>query len=201
MGTCQIDISQGLEGPLGLLSFGECFDENTEMKKRTLIASGLCLAIVVVVGFLAWYQAHFSMGVAESYTVGENTAPNRVLIATQSSEFKNAVVDGVVKSLSNRPVHLKVIDIVDLQTADASRWDAVVVLHTWEKWEPPAEVETFIVRWRSKKNFVVLATSGAGDQKIEGIDAIATASRMDDVSTNVAVLLERIERLLSEKGS
>ncbi len=200
-GLCELDISQGLKGVRGLLSSGEFSDESNEMTKRTLVASILGVTTVVVISFLAWYQSHYSMDVADSFQVGENTATNRVLIATQGSEFKDAVVDGVVKSMSNQSVYLKIIDVAGLNTVDASQWDAVVVLHTWEKWEPPSAVETFMARWHSKDNFVVLATSGSGDEKIEGVDAIATASRMAEVPERVVALVRRIDRLLIDKTS
>jgi len=169
------------------------------MEKQKIIAIGVGLLAICVAAFLGWYQIHYSMDVAKPFEFGESSAPSRVLVATQGSKFKNAVVDGVVKSFRNRPVFVKVIDVSGLRWVDAGQWDAILVLHTWEKWEPPDVVDAFFVRWRSVDNVIALATSSAGDLKIEGVDAIASASRMTDVSSYVTKLLNRIELLLPKE--
>jgi hypothetical protein len=55
----------------------------------------------------------------------------------------------------------------------------------------------FVDRAADTGKVVVLSTSGAGDFKIDGIDAISSASRMTDVPARVDELLERIETVLA----
>jgi hypothetical protein len=80
---------------------------------------------------------------------------------------------------------------------DESHWDAILVLHTIEYGKAPAPVQAFVDRVGKTRKVVVLGTSGAGDFKIEGIDAISSASRMTDVPARVDGLLARIESLLT----
>jgi hypothetical protein len=84
-----------------------------------------------------------------------------------------------------------------LPDVDESHWDAIVVLHTIEYGKAPAAAQAFVNRVGKTGKVVVLSTSGAGDFKIEGIDAISSASRMTDVPGRVDELLSRIESLLA----
>jgi len=71
------------------------------------------------------------MDVAESFEVNTPKSEIRVLIATQGSEFKDAVVAGVVDHLKRKGAYIKVIDVSALPQVNENKWNAVVVLHTW----------------------------------------------------------------------
>lgn len=163
---------------------------------RGLLISVAALAIAVT-GFLAWYRVHFAMNPVEGFTVNDPSSEQHLLIATQGSAFKDAVVAGVVERLSERPIFIQVVDVTALPDADESDWDAIIVLHTIEYGKAPAPAQTFVDRVGQSGKVVVLSTSGAGDFKIEGIDAISSASRMTDVPGRVDKILSRIESLLA----
>jgi hypothetical protein len=152
---------------------------------------------IAVIGFLAWYEVHFAMNPVEGFTANDPSSEQRVLIATQGSAFKDAVVAGVVQRLGERPIFIQVVDVTALPDVDESHWDAILVLHTIEYGKAPAPVQAFVDRVGKTRKVVVLGTSGAGDFKIEGIDAISSASRMTDVPARVDGLLARIESLLT----
>ena len=169
------------------------------MSRWKKIAIGVVLLGVGVFAALTWYKFTFSMDVAKPFEAGDASAQQRVLIATQGSDFKNAVVDGVVAELKKQPVFVKVIDVSGLGAVDASKWQVIVVLHTWESWKPPAAVKAFVDRTPDRANVIALATSGGGGEKLEDVDAIASASKMTDVPTHVAALMARIEALLAKQ--
>lgn len=162
-------------------------------KKLLIVIAVMALGLFL---FLSWYKYHYSMGVAESFEVNAPDLDKRVLIATQRSEFKNAVVAAVVQRLRQRPIYIKVIDVSLLPGMDEADWNAVVVLHTWEYGEPQFDARDFLLREKVPDKVVVLTTSGAGDQKIEGVDAITTASVMTQVSANADAITARLEPLL-----
>jgi menaquinone-dependent protoporphyrinogen IX oxidase len=137
------------------------------------------------------------MNPVEGFTVNDPSSEQHLLIATQGSAFKDAVVAGVVERLSERPIFIQVVDVTALPDADESDWDAIIVLHTIEYGKAPAPAQTFVDRVGQSGKVVVLSTSGAGDFKIEGIDAISSASRMTDVPGRVDKILSRIESLLA----
>jgi hypothetical protein len=168
------------------------------MAKR---ARGVLIAIAAVaiagIGFVSWYRIHFSMDPVTGFTVNAPSSERRILIATQGSAFKDAVVAGTVEKLRQRPIFVRVIDVSDLANVDAKEWDAIIVLHTIEYGKAPAPAQRFVDRIGDSRKIVVLSTSGRGDFKIEGVDAISSASRMTDVPARVDELLARIETALS----
>jgi len=153
---------------------------------------------VVVVAFAlsAWYKLHYSMGLARPFEVNDPQSQPRVLIATQGSEFKDAVVAAVVDHLKKRSAYVKVIDVSGLAAVNEGDWSAIVVIHTWEMHKPQADAKAFVERARNMSKIVVLSTSGAGDFKMEGVDAISSASRVVDVPSRAAEISRKVDAIL-----
>lgn len=131
---------------------------------------------IVSIGTLSWYAAHFSMEPATGFEVNSDTLRTRVLIATQGSAFKNAVVTKVVDSLKSESLYFKVIDVSFLPSISESDWDAIIILHTWEYSKPPATVKDFISGIGKREKIMVVTTSGS-DSMMEGVDGISSASK------------------------
>jgi hypothetical protein len=163
--------------------------------RRILVGFGIALPIVAA--SLGWYWFRHSMAPAASFAVNEPGLPQHVLIATQGSAFKDAIVRGVVERLEQRPLYIQVVDVTGLASIDERDWDAIVVLHTWQLEQPQPDAAAFIARANDRRKVIVLSTSGAGTQKIAGIDAISAASQMTDVASRVAELVARIDSELA----
>jgi hypothetical protein len=84
-----------------------------------------------------------------------------------------------------------------LAGANEADWDAVVVLHTIEYGRAPAAAQAFVDRAENRGKIVVLSTSGGADARIEGVDAISSASRTTDAPARVSELVARIETLVT----
>ena len=162
--------------------------------RKVLLA--IATLVAASIAFAGWYRVHYSMGVARSFEVNEPNSAQRVLVATQGSEFKDALVVALVAHLEARKCHVKVIDIAALPAANPGEWQAIVILHTWEMRKPPAQVKAFVDRARGSGKLVVLTTSGAGDFMMEGVDAISSASVMTDVPARAAQIAARVDVLL-----
>ena len=163
------------------------------------IVWSILLLLVAAVAFAGWYWAHFSMGSARTFEVPGAASAPRVLIASQGSEFKNAVVTDLANQLAARGTHVKVIDVSALRDIDETRWNAIVLVHTWEMGRPPAAVQEFVKRARDPRRLLALTTSGAGTFKLDGVDAISTASVVADAPSRAAELLRQLDRLLTAK--
>lgn len=159
-------------------------------KKLLLV---LLVVVLTLFVFLLWYKARYSMETARSFEISPQGAHSSLLIATQGSRYKEAVVAGIVSKLNNRPVHIKVIDVSGLPDIDENDWDAIVVMHNWENWKPQADAREFIQGVKDKEKLIVLSTSGAGDMKIEGVDAITSASDMTAVPDHVEKVMIRMD--------
>jgi hypothetical protein len=152
--------------------------------------------IAALVGFATWYRFHFSMSPARAFEVNDPHSSPRVLIATQGSEFKDAVVAAVVEHLKARAAHVRVIDVTALRDIESADWNAIVIIHTWEMRKPPGAVKDFVERTRDSGQLVVLTTSGEGTFKMDGIDAISSASVDADVLPRAADIEARVDAIL-----
>lgn len=168
-------------------------------KKILLIMLGFMVAFFL---FLMWYQYNYSMDVVAPYTINSPTLEKKVLIATQGSEFKNKVTGGIVDYFKADSVYIEVVDITSLPTIDPRKYNALVIIHTWENWKPPITVQTFIEKYPEFSNkIVVLTTSGEGSYKMEGVDAITGESKLADAPLFVDTIIERLNKILISKDN
>lgn len=169
------------------------------MRKRRFIVVAL-LAVVVMMAASLWegYRQKHSMALAPAFTVGESSSAQHVLIATQSSAFKNALVHAVVAHLAMRPVFIRVVDVSALPEVRENEWTAIIVMHTWEFGKPNASAREFIERVRDRRKLIVITTSGSGRDKVPGVDAISAASVVRDVPTRLAEFAPRLDGLLRD---
>jgi len=164
------------------------------MWKKVII--GVAALALTALAFLTWYKFHYSMDVAESFEINTPDLKHRVLIATQGSEFKDTVVAGIVDYLKQRHAYIKVIDVAALPQVNEDKWNAVVVIHTWENWKPQADAKAYLERVKDLNKVIVLTTSGNGDYKIEGVNAITSASVMTDIPSHILDIKARLDSIL-----
>src|SRR5512139_608845 len=159
------------------------------MKKRHIT-----LAVLLLLAGLAYaYFERHGMSRSPSYERGLASLPQRVLIAAQDSPFKDQLVAKLVAELERRPVFVRVIDVTGLAREQPAEWRAIVILHTWEFGKPPAPVRSFLAQPGAAARVVDVATSGSGREKIEGVDAISSASVIDETPALVQTILARID--------
>jgi ABC-type branched-subunit amino acid transport system substrate-binding protein len=163
--------------------------------KKILVAVGIIA--VVLIGYMSWYLMRHSMHAARKFEVNSSSANTRVLIATQGSAFKDAIVAGVVQHLQPRQVYVNVIDVSALPSVREAQWNAIVVIHTWEMEKPQPDAKKFVDGVQDSRKVIVLTTSGAATRKLDGIDAISSASQMIDVPRRVEQINARIDAILS----
>ena len=164
-------------------------------KKLLFAVLGMVLCFFL---FLLWYQYRYAMDVVEPYTVNSSSLEKKLLIATQGSEFKNKVTQGIIQHFETDSIFIKVIDITSLEKIEPDVFDAIVLLHTWENWKPPVEVKLFVERTKaSKDKIIVMTTSGEGSYKMEEVDAIVGESNLveavavtDRIITGITLILK-----------
>lgn len=162
--------------------------------RKILLGTG-AVVLLFYLG-LSWYKYHYSMEVIEGFEVNAPELDQRLLIASQGSRFKNAVVAALVEQLRQRPIHIKVIDVSQLPAVDEEEWTALVLLHTWETWRPPLVAKHFVRQLNAPEKVIVVSTSASGEEKLEGVDAVTASSKMEEVPAAVDVVMARLEPLL-----
>lgn len=165
-------------------------------KTRKFIARVLIFLLIVLVIFYRWYLTEYSMRIVESYEVNviEGFAP--VLIATQGSEYKDALVSEVIEHYQNDSISFKVIDVTELGKINAENWRGLIVIHTWEKWNPQEDAAKFIHKNIASEKLVVVSTSGSGEERIDHVDAITGASVLTDVPFHKKQLIEKLNSII-----
>jgi hypothetical protein len=176
---------------------------NTSVRRSSRISKWLIAGAgvaAIVLGGAGWYLKRHTMAVVSPFEVaGAATAP-AVLIATQGSEFKNAVTAELVEALRRSSARVNVIDVSALERTRADDWDAIVLIHTWEMGKAPAAVTAFMQRTPKRKNLVVLTTSGEGTFKLADVDAISAASQMADTSARATEIMRKLEPILAARS-
>lgn len=158
------------------------------------------VAAVLIGGFFLvgiWYISTYSMEEVKALEIHSPNLDKKLLIATQGSEFKNTVTNGIVNHYTSDSIYIKIIDISELESIDPDQFHAVVIVHTWENWKPPEIVKAFIEEYDHIKNkMVVLTTSGEGSYKMDNVDAMTGESIIRDAPRFVDSIVERLNRLL-----
>ena len=169
----------------------------TKVKTRVLFLLGF---VLLLLAFSFWYKVHYSMELAQNRELNSPALATKVLVATQGSDFKNAIVTNIINFYKKDSVYIKIVDISQLQQIKFEGYNAIVILHTWEYGKPPLEVSQFISNnLNYKDSIIVFATSGEGNNKIEGIDAMAGESILENASDVSDVIIEKINKIIKKK--
>jgi hypothetical protein len=161
------------------------------MQKRTLF--------LVAVVFAAVASTNCAVRAVKSTETGDPKAEKRVLIATQRSEFKEAVVSRVVQELERDMCYVKVIDLKRLEEEPAGSYDAVVVVNTCKAWSLSGRASRFVKQFPDKKRVVLLTTAGGEGWKpgALGVDAITSASKAYKVDPVADEIFGKVRKILN----
>ena len=134
---------------------------------------------------------------AKTSSINSPTLERKLLIATQSSPFKDLVTAEVVDRYESASVVVKVIDVTALKNEDLSEFDAILIIHRWEAGNPPDAVSSILNKNPDLKDrIVVMTTSWNGLEKMENIDAITGASVIEDAPIFSKKIMKRLNSLL-----
>ena len=150
------------------------------MKKwiKILIAI-IATPVVLLAAFLLSYILINQQGVIEPFNKGNPNSVNKILIASQGSEFKNNLVENILDQLKSDQNYFSVIDCTTLGNENDEDWDAIIIIHTLQIHEMPDEAHAFLSKVDDLSKVMLVSTSGAGDDIVEGfnVDAISSPSR------------------------
>ena len=162
--------------------------------KITLFVLSLGVFLLV---FAVWYKYEYSMDKVETVQFNSPDLDLKLLIATQGSTFKNKITSNITDYYKNDSIYIKVIDVSQLPEINPINYEAIVLIHTWENWKAPKEVQSFIEQNVSNQNkIVVLATSGKGSFKIKEIDAITGESKLENTTFYSDLIIKKLDDLI-----
>ena len=164
--------------------------------KTTMLLAGILLVLKLsLVGC--------AVGTVSTMESGDRTAEqDRVLVATQNSDFKQAVIQAIRDRLENNSNYIKVIDVKKLPYESLEGYDAVIILNTCMAGRPDPRVESFIDDTTEKEKIVVLTTGRLDSWKPESprVDAMSSASVMTQAATIGQLLAEKVLKIIRQKN-
>ena len=164
------------------------------MKKKIIIGVTGFLGLFFL--FLVWFEYTYSMDTIQGFEQGDSESSMQILVASQGSEYKIEVVDGILNEFADEDVYFNVIDVSSLEEVNPDEWSAVILLHTWEIFEPEENSEEFIKAHYTPEKVFVVTTSGFGNKQIKGVDGITGPSKIDQVDRHVEEITECINSII-----
>ena len=173
------------------------------MKKWIKILIGIIATPVLLFGVLLFiYILMNRQGVIEPYQVGNPNAENKILIASQGSDFKNSLVNILIKEFKEDNNYLSVIDCTELEKENHEYWDAVIIIHTMQIHKMPKEAKVFLAEENDLSRIMLVSTSGGGDDIVTDfdVDAISTPSRSSVTPQIIEWVKEKMENKLNREN-
>jgi hypothetical protein len=162
--------------------------------------------VVSIVGFLiivllGAYVIKNSQGVIEPFQVGNSNSPYKILIASQGSEFKAAMVDSLINKLEGDSVFISVVDCTHLKNEDTNDFDACIVIHTMQIHKMPSNAFKFLEAKSDLSNVILVSTSGGGDERFTqlDVDGVSSASFLVNVRPIRNWVVPRVKNILYGK--
>ncbi len=157
----------------------------------------LIAVLVLISGFWVWYECTFSMDTVIPFEVNDSSLNTKVLIASQGSKFKDSLVQGVLKHYQSDTIHFKVIDVYTLFTVNIEKWDALIIINSWEYGSPPSNVKKFIKNHPDRLDkLIILSTVGSSNIALEDVDVISGESIIEKTSQYTNILVKRLDKII-----
>jgi len=150
------------------------------LKIMLLVIGGIIVLLVIIFGI---YLLINRQGVIEPSDIGAPDAEKKVLIASQGSKFKDTLVEELSGYLKDKEIYLKIADVTTLKDVAESGWDAIILIHTTEKYELQPDVKAYLDRVDDYDRVILITTSGSGTWKTDeyDVDIITSASKQNEI--------------------
>lgn len=180
-------------------------NKRSKMKKFLkwffIITAGVIVLLTIILSIL-WigYTRKYSMKTATGFEINNPDLDKKILIGTQGSEYKDALVKKLTDVLKEREVYIKVIDDLILKQTNPDDWDVAILIHTTEMWKIAEGARDFLKRSKDLNKVILITTSGEGDWKQEEfeVEAITSASEMSDIDSIVEKTIKKTDKILNK---
>ena len=135
----------------------------------------------------------------ELVEAGDPASRKRVLIAARGSRFKNEVTRHVVEALRDDKCYVKVVDLDQAGREKTESYGAVLVLNACRASNMERRAKSFLsgLPDGEKDKTIVLTTTRTGwEAKKAKVDAISSASKMEDAASLAETLVGKVRAVL-----
>ena len=141
------------------------------------------------------FKVFIAQGVSPSYEINKPQENHQtVLIATQKKNFKDTVMQELSEYYKDKPVYIKVIDVSSLNEIEKQEWDKIILFTTVQMGKVPDSVTGFLDKQNDLSDILlqVTAASGIWNGNQFDVDAVATASKLENVEKTANKIIEFI---------
>ncbi|WP_281989879.1 hypothetical protein [Aquimarina aggregata] len=165
------------------------------MKRTAIIV--VFLVSMSFIGIWIWYTHKYEMDTVIPIKVKDSSLTTKVLIASQGSSFKDSLVLGMLRHYQNEDIYFKVIDAYTFFTVDIDKWDAIVIINSWEYNRPPFNLRKFIKNHPDQLDkLIVVSTVGSSNIVLKDVDVISGESIITKAPKYTTILVERLNKII-----
>ncbi len=126
---------------------------------------------------------------------------SRVLIATQKSKFKRAVVSDIKDILENKTSYIKVVDVRWLPNESLDDYNAIIIINRCLAGRPDPRVEAFIDNVQEKDKVILLTTGHLDSWKPESslVDAMTSASTISESNAIARTIAAKVLAVINSQ--
>lgn len=134
-------------------------------------------------------------------SIQSESTEHTILIAGDSSEFKDTLRTRIIDTYKNNNTDINVVNISRLNHEDVSGVDAILIMDTclaWTGFNP--SLKSFMKDQENRKKTVLFITAGDPEwtYRYEEIDAITSASYMENEEVVFSRIKSELDRILTE---
>jgi len=168
--------------------------------KMVLIVLGCIVIFMVIAAGIFWFLKR--QRVIDPFEFNSSELTQKVLIASQGSDFKEALVESLTTLLKERPVYVRVVDVTTLEDINQSEWNAVVIIHTTERLRLQPDVKEYLDRSEDLSKVILVTTSGSGEWRTTDydIDVITSASGNSESGSVLRSIVSRLDPILQNES-
>jgi GTP cyclohydrolase III len=130
-------------------------------------------------------------------------ATHRILIASDASDFKDTIRDRLVDNYV-KFAHIDVVNVSNLNNVEGDTYDAILIMDTSMGWNRlNVSFKRFVDNLENKDRVVLFFTTGDNhwDYQYQDVDAVTSASIVENEKDVFEALRSRIDRVLASAGN
>ncbi len=171
--------------------------------KRVLKIVNIILGSVlgIILFSFAVYVYLYYPRTATPFEIHPPNPTKKILIATQSSDFKDSLAAILCDSLMSSSAYIKGIDLDMLPQINGDDWDKILVINTFIIWLDNTVIQ-FVTRNSNPQNTLLLVTSGGADWQPQpdlAVDALTSASRKENINELIQLVIDWLSADISTK--
>lgn len=156
------------------------------MNTRRIAMSGLAALLLVITTNVGALQP------VEQRDIGSRSARNQVVIVSESSRYKERLIDAIVEQLDDGQTYIAVRSFDDFGAINPRDYDSVLVINAGVGAEVRRDVISWLERQSFDDNIVVLTTQLTNWTPQITVDSVTTASQNRNIPDVSADLVRRV---------